>query len=137
MDREVNMKVNALSAEQYDFLSKYFELLATVEEGFSFVGERYKERNYGQGDQLLSDIMGAFVQFNASNMKLRSIFQEDEDVISQLDQFQSVVDQVASLGETFHLEAENKVLFVSEKLVPTYQLWKQEVEKTIGMYYKQ
>jgi hypothetical protein len=137
MDRAVNMKVNALSTEQYDFLSRYFELLATVEEGFSFVHDRYKERNYGQGDQLLSDIMGAFVQFNASNMRLRSIFQEDEDVISQLDQFQSIVDQVASLGETFHLEAENKVLFVSEELFPTYQLWKQEIEKTIEMYYKQ
>jgi hypothetical protein len=137
MVREVSMKVNALSEAQYDFVSKYFDLLATVEEGFLFVQERYMERNYGQGDQLLSDIIGAFVQFNSSNVTMDSIFSEDEEVIKQLDQFQTIVDQVANLEEVFNQERDKRVQFVSDTLIPTYRSWKENVEKRLEKYHKQ
>jgi hypothetical protein len=131
------MRVNALNDAQYDFLTKYMDLLATVEEGFDFVRERYTERNYGQGDQVLSDIMGAFVQFNSSNMTMRSIFIEDEDIMNQLNQFQSIVDQVTDLEGFFNREEESKVRFVSQKLIPTYYSWKQSVEEKLEKYHKQ
>jgi hypothetical protein len=137
MVREVSMKVNALNEAQYDFLTRYLDLLATVEEGFHFVQERYLERNYGQGDQLLSDIMGAFVQFSSSNVTMCSIFSEDVEVIKQLDQFQAIVDQVASLEGLFTQEQDNRVQFVSDTLIPTYQSWKENVEKRVEKYHKQ
>jgi hypothetical protein len=137
MVREVNMKVNALSEAQYDFLTRYLDLLATVEEGFHFVHERYSEANYGQGDQLLSDIIGAFVQFNASNVTMGSIFSEDEEVIKQLDQFQAVVNQVTSLEGVFTEERDKRVRFVSNTLIPTYLSWKESVEIKLEKYYKQ
>jgi hypothetical protein len=137
MVRVVSMKVNALSEAQYDFLTKYFDLLATVEEGFLFVQERYMERNYGQGDQLLSDIIGAFVQFSSSNVTMDSIFSEDEEVIKQLDQFRAIVDQVARLEDFFSQELDKRVHFVSETLIPTYLSWKGRVEITLEKYHKQ
>lgn len=137
MVREVSMKVNALNEAQYDFLTRYLDLLATVEEGFHFVRERYLERNYGQGDQLLSDIMGAFVQFSSSNVTMCSIFSEDVEVIKQLDQFQAIVDQVASLEGLFTHEQDNRVQFVSDTLIPTYRYWKENVEKKVEKYHKQ
>jgi predicted Ser/Thr protein kinase len=137
MVREVNMKVNALSEAQYDFLTRYFDLLATVEEGFHFVHERYMEENFGQGDQLLSDIIGAFVQFSSSNVTMDSIFSEDEEVIKQLDQFQVIVDQVARLEDFFNQERDKRVQFVSDTLIPAYLSWKERVEITLEKYHKQ
>jgi hypothetical protein len=137
MDMVINMRIKTLDESQYVFLTQYLDMLSTVEEGFDFIHERYAERNFGQGDQLLSDIMGAFIQFNSSNMTLRSIFLEDEEVMGQLDQFQGVIGQVANLEHVFTWEEDKKVQFLSSILIPSYKSWKESIEDRLEKYHMQ
>lgn len=108
------------------------KLIETVEDGMVLVDISYKERNFGSGDKLLEDIIGAFVSFNASNMKVRSIFANDLEITSQLQAFQKITEQIQHLLTIYNQE--EKISFIHDFLLPSYKNWKLDIEKQLQKY---
>ena len=125
--------VNVLSEAQYEFLLQYIQLLETVEEGIVLVDQSYQERNFGSGDKLLADIIGAFVPFNASNKTIRTIFSFDSGILAELDKFESLLEQVLHLN-TLYYDQEAKVVFINEFLLPAYKQWKKDIQLKLNEY---
>ena len=125
--------IKSISEAQYDFLKQYINLIETVEEGLELVDFNYQERNFGNGDKLLIDLVGVFVPFNSSNLTMRSIFAHDDSVIAELDKFQAILDQVMHI-ETLSADQDEKVKFIHEFFLPAYKQWKQQIYQHLKMY---
>ncbi|UTW68572.1 hypothetical protein KHA80_13350 [Anaerobacillus sp. HL2] len=87
MEQSFNLEViiiYSLTEPQYDFVKQYINLLYTVHDGIELVDLSYQDRNFGSGDQLLKDLIGSFIPFNASNYTMQSIFYHDKQLTNQL-----------------------------------------------------
>lgn len=127
------MRIKSLTEEQFDFVKQYIQLLITVEDGIELVDISYQERNFGSGDKLLKDIVGAFVPLNSSNMTIRSILTDESGLISQLEKFTVILEQVHHLDDISN-DQEEKKIFIHDFLFPAYKQWKERVESILQVY---
>lgn len=127
------MRIKSLTEEQYDFVKQYIQLLITVEDGIELVDISYQERNFGSGDKLLKDIVGAFAPLNSSNMTIRSILTDDRALASQLDKFLLILEQVLHLDDISN-DQEKKKAFIHNSLFPSYKQWKGQVDNILQAY---
>lgn len=136
MEQSFNLEVitiNILTEPQYDFVKQYINLLDTVQDGIELVDVSYQDRNFGSGDQLLKDLIGAFIPFNASNYTMQSIFFHDKCLTDQLQKFHLILDQVQHLSTLLPDEKE-KISFLHDFLLPAYTQWKTETYNLLKGY---
>lgn len=127
------MRIKPLTEEQYDFVRQYIQLLITVEDGIELVDISYQERNFGSGDKLLKDIVGAFVPLNSSNTTIGSILTYDSGLSRQLEKFPAILEQVLHLNEIIN-DSEEKKAFIHDFLLPAYKQWKNKVDNILQEY---
>lgn len=127
------MRINSLTEEQYDFVKQYIQLLITVEDGIKLVDISYQERNFGSGDKLLKDIVGAFVPLNSSNRTIRSILTDDSGLTAQLEKFPAILEQVLHLDD-INNDQEEKKAFIHDFFFPAYKQWKDQVDNILQEY---
>lgn len=125
--------IKPLSEAQHHFLTQYINLMEAVEEGLELVDFNYQEGYYESGDNLLKELVGVLVPYHSSNMTMRSIFAHDETVLTELDNFQKVVDKAFQI-ESCILNEKEKADFIHNTFLPTYKKWKKQVYHHLEMY---
>lgn len=122
--------LNALCEEEYVLTRQYVDLLETVEEGFEYIVESFKNLSYTEGDRLLNDILHAFSQIINTNFVLAERFKEKTSVLKSLAQFNVVVEKAEILDGKF-AEQVVKQKIILEHLYPSFSGWRLSVEQEL------
>ncbi|OCA89170.1 hypothetical protein A8F95_06380 [Bacillus wudalianchiensis] len=103
----------------------------TIEEGFVYVINSFKDYSKTESDQMLSDIFAALYQVANVNETLQSIFADDiQEVIGR---FETVAEQASKLEGYFN-DQQMKEKVIKESLYPAFHAWAQEMERVLAPY---
>jgi hypothetical protein len=125
--------INQLDEKQYTLIHQYTEMLETVEKAFEYVESSFNDYSKTEGDLVLSDIFAALGQISSSNLLLKKLFQEENEILRVIETFDEVPKQALKLENDFDDQnAKEKV--IKESLSPAFSAWKMEVEKVLQPY---
>ncbi|HEU5139249.1 MAG TPA: hypothetical protein VFT51_04700 [Bacillales bacterium] len=98
----------------YQLASRYILLMERTEEGFACFESRDPHEMY----RALADMISSFIEFGKIQVSVREYFADDEQVLSGIDGFSKVIQQVEDFGGRFTEEN------LKETLVPAFRQWK-------------
>ncbi|SDH20068.1 hypothetical protein SAMN05192534_102151 [Alteribacillus persepolensis] len=119
-----------LQEAEHVFLKRYNKWLQTVEEGLASVAYFYREGHVDNGDRLLLQMMEGFQPFSSDNMTMRYLFVEKEGLEEEMIIFHDVVEKAK--GVPSFASAEERIRFIAQELIPSFQRWKLFVQQVEG-----
>ncbi|WP_026691416.1 hypothetical protein [Alteribacter aurantiacus] len=132
--------VKKVTDAQGRFLESYEELLRELDDVLGYVSECYIKGDVDIADRLLSDVMKGMLPYHPENMTLVSIFGDDGEAMGVLRTFHECVKEAVDVEERFGHEKDefgavdtgDRMAFLHERLIRTYQLWRAVVVKKKG-----
>ncbi|ACJ34922.1 hypothetical protein [Anoxybacillus flavithermus] len=126
-----------LTPEQLTVVHQYAALLDTIEEGFQYVIESFRNYERTQGDVVLADIFTAFSQINVTNERsLAHFFADDVALLNELQRFSSVIEEAWKLDGKLH-DPNAKQQIVEKHVAPAFEAWKVSVMQHLRPYVEQ
>ncbi|WP_268850623.1 hypothetical protein [Anoxybacillus sp. J5B_2022] len=126
-----------LTPEQLAVVRQYAALLDTMEEGFAYVVESFRNYERTQGDVVLADIFTALGQIDMTNQQsFTSFFAEDSAIMAEIERFSAVTDEAWKLDGK--LNDQNVKQYIVEKhLAPAFEAWKTSILHHLRSYVEQ
>ncbi|WP_335871571.1 hypothetical protein [Bacillus sp. 2205SS5-2] len=121
----------SLTEEQLVVCRQYIDLLDTMEEGFQYILSAYENQREKEANLMLLDLFSALTQISKSNQLLVHYFQNDEEIVSEIESFSEVEDFVRQV-----LAGGNKQKIIESSLFPAFFTWKLSVEEHLIHYVK-
>ncbi|MCZ0754398.1 hypothetical protein M4I42_02270 [Anoxybacillus sp. J5B_2022] len=131
------MNMVNLTPEQLAVVRQYAALLDTMEEGFAYVVESFRNYERTQGDVVLADIFTALGQIDMTNQQsFTSFFAEDSAIMAEIERFSAVTDEAWKLDGK--LNDQNVKQYIVEKhLAPAFEAWKTSILHHLRSYVEQ
>ncbi|KHE67541.1 hypothetical protein [Halobacillus sp. BBL2006] len=124
--------MSELTVEQHHMLHEYNQLLHTVSEAFEYLEQNIEEEAPTEAQQVFEDLLLAFEQLSVSHEQMTVLFEEEVEMATLIAGFAEIVD---SLKDWFVLETNaQKRELLAEKVVPSYEGWKDQVQLFVKPY---
>lgn len=121
------MIIVQVTEERVAFIRQYSELLDTVETGFLFIRDQLSKERFGQVNRMFVDIFDALEQIDHSSQLLKEIFNDHVSLLSTLEEFDQFVVLLKPL-ENLEIDFKEKSTYLSKKIIPFFNNWKQSVQ---------
>jgi hypothetical protein len=122
--------VRTISSEQLDFLRRFYYLLDTIEEGFSYILSSFDDIQYVERDQVLMDIIVAMKEIDSTRHLFDSLFPKDFSITEEMGMLDEMMEKLDFISfQPVHLEP-----FIKQELYPTYVKWKDLLQKKLKKY---
>lgn len=117
----------------YEMLQKYAGLLETVDEAFAYIDECYREGQSAHIDRVFGDMISAFMQFEQAHVTMRTVFEDDQKLMTEISRFTMIVSLLEELEHYFDDE-DKKQAFITGTLSREYKNWKNTMAETVKKY---
>ncbi|RSD25191.1 hypothetical protein [Mesobacillus subterraneus] len=124
--------MNALSEEKFLLVNQYIGLLETIEEAFGHIFLCLEDLMFEDAENLWDDILAAFWQIYQSNQVLAEHFFDRPGILSQFENFESVLEKAQPMQNTDYILWEG---IIGEGIYPAFSEWSREITKQFRPYY--
>ncbi|WP_243290304.1 hypothetical protein [Bacillus sp. FJAT-47783] len=122
-----------ISSGQFEFLTRFYYLLDSIEEGFDYVLLSFENIHCVDRDQVLADIMLAIYEIDSARSILNPLLTEESKVKEDFHQLDDIIHQFEEI-EFIKSQPVNFEHFIKCELYPTFMAWKQQVQKRLHAY---
>lgn len=122
-----------LTADHFQLLSRFYQLLDSIEEGFYYIVSSFENINFTERDQVLADVLLAIYEIDSTRSILLAVLSDDFEAVLELKRMDFVIDQLEKidLESVMPLQFQS---FMKYELLPSFLKWKKRIQEKLKTY---